>query len=217
MRDNPGMELRQASTADTSFATSMLAATMGDFGVHILGLGSREKMLSVIAAFFCQPGNRFSHDATQIAMEGGELAGLLLSFRGGEMNRRTVRLARPAFDAHGVFGISRMIWRAITMGEGVECRQDEYYIAHLAVHPNFRRKGIGRFLLDRAEEQMHVLKMQKLSLIVDQENEPAVTLYHSYGFEIMKSQSLPALQGHSGLHGYHRMVKTISPIKGSLR
>ncbi len=56
------------------------------------------------------------------------------------------------------------------------------YVSVLAVHPEWRRRGVGRALLAFAEEQAHALRRHWLGLATTVRNAPAVSLYESVGF-----------------------------------
>ena len=60
---------------------------------------------------------------------------------------------------------------------------DEGYIALIAVHPDYRRKGIGQALIDNACKIARELNLSFLSLEVRVSNIPAQKLYLSCGFE----------------------------------
>ena len=57
---------------------------------------------------------------------------------------------------------------------------DEGFIANVAVHPRFRRRGIGRLLVAAAIEQGEDL--YRLTLEVRTSNEAAIALYRALGF-----------------------------------
>jgi len=58
----------------------------------------------------------------------------------------------------------------------------EGYIANIAVHPGYRRKGIARTLLEHVKEYARQNSLSFLTLEVRPGNEPAVALYRSEGF-----------------------------------
>ncbi len=62
---------------------------------------------------------------------------------------------------------------------------DEIQMLNLAVHPDYRRQGLGRqlmtFLLAQAEEK----RVSKVLLEVRPSNQIAIALYHSLGFKIL--------------------------------
>ena len=60
---------------------------------------------------------------------------------------------------------------------------DEAEIAIIAVKRKFRRQGLGRYLLDEIRAWAGDRGITKIHLEVRSENEAAVHLYRSYGFE----------------------------------
>jgi ribosomal protein S18 acetylase RimI-like enzyme len=82
-----------------------------------------------------------------------------------------------AFSGYGAFVDDRLAGWLYLCG-----RQRAQYISLLAVHPEWRRRGIGRTLLNFAEEQARALKRQWLGLTAAVQNTPAVSLYESVGF-----------------------------------
>lgn len=56
------------------------------------------------------------------------------------------------------------------------------HIAQLAVHPECRRRGVGRALLDRATAVAANLEYSRMTLLVSASNSAAQTLYRSRGF-----------------------------------
>ena len=65
---------------------------------------------------------------------------------------------------------------------GMQVILDEGYITNVAVHPDFRRKGLARALLARLLEDAEKRELAFLTLEVRQSNLPAQTLYQSLGF-----------------------------------
>ncbi|NIV31009.1 MAG: ribosomal protein S18-alanine N-acetyltransferase [Anaerolineae bacterium] len=61
--------------------------------------------------------------------------------------------------------------------------QDEGHISTLAVHPDHRREGIGRSLLEVAFQALAKRGIDKVSLEVRESNEAAQHLYREYGFK----------------------------------
>lgn len=61
--------------------------------------------------------------------------------------------------------------------------QRYYLIANVAVHPDYRRRGIGRALTATAQEQVRRRRGKAAWLHVREENEAAVRLYLSLGFK----------------------------------
>jgi ribosomal-protein-alanine N-acetyltransferase len=60
---------------------------------------------------------------------------------------------------------------------------EELHIQNLAVHPDHRRRGLGRLLLGRALEEGATEMATKALLEVRRSNQAAQTLYRRFGFE----------------------------------
>ena len=61
--------------------------------------------------------------------------------------------------------------------------QQQAFVYDVAVAPAFRRRGIGRMLMERAEAHAREQKMGYITLMVDCRNAPARTLYEQLGYE----------------------------------
>ena len=61
---------------------------------------------------------------------------------------------------------------------------DELQITSIAVHPEYVRKGLGKFLLSELIKRSNSLRTNQILLEVKDTNEPAKALYKSMGFKI---------------------------------
>lgn len=61
--------------------------------------------------------------------------------------------------------------------------QQQAFVYDIAVAPQFRRRGIGRMLMERAEAYARKKRMAFITLMVDCRNEAARSLYARLGFE----------------------------------
>lgn len=59
---------------------------------------------------------------------------------------------------------------------------ESLHIANITVHPDFRRMGLGRYMIRFAKEKARELGMKAITLEVRKSNEPARRLYESEGF-----------------------------------
>ena len=60
------------------------------------------------------------------------------------------------------------------------------YIYHTAVHPDFRRKGVGRALVTQALAAVESLGIHKVSLVVFASNEEGNRFWQEQGFSVRK-------------------------------
>jgi putative acetyltransferase len=56
------------------------------------------------------------------------------------------------------------------------------YIHHLAIHPNQRRRGIGRRLVDRALDELARVQIDKCHIFVFRENSAAIAFWQRIGW-----------------------------------
>ncbi len=64
-----------------------------------------------------------------------------------------------------------------------------YLIANVAVHPDFRRRGIGRVLMERAMEAVVQKRGRAVLLQVRDDNAEAIRLYQSLAFKLVGTMS----------------------------
>ena len=67
---------------------------------------------------------------------------------------------------------------------GIWLMVDEAHITTFGVHPDHRRRGVGRRLLLRLAEMAIELGTARMTLEVRVSNEPAQALYRTFGFRI---------------------------------
>jgi ribosomal-protein-alanine N-acetyltransferase len=89
------------------------------------------------------------------------------------------RLARYVVARGGAEGDERIVGFA-----GVWLMVDEAHITTFAVHPDWRRQGVGRTILRRLLELAIELGARRMTLEVRTGNVAAQRLYGSFGFEV---------------------------------
>ena len=186
--------------------------TLYGFGVYQTGLGSAERGRRALAAYFSLPGNRFSYEYSYLACVDDEPAALLLAFPGerfGRLNRRTFWQMLRVYSLTEVVEFFR---RALILKDEEEVARDEFYVAHLAVRADFRRRGLGKLLLERASELALQNDLRKVSLLAELENTGAIALYERFGFTTVKTYTHPHQIPLTGSPGYVKMIKTL-PIE----
>lgn len=61
---------------------------------------------------------------------------------------------------------------------------DEGHITNVAVHPDYRRNGLGKRLIQGLILKSKILGLKALTLEVRRSNEPAISLYEGFGFRV---------------------------------
>ena len=62
---------------------------------------------------------------------------------------------------------------------------DEGHITTLAVHPKYRKKGVGTKIIEQLLSDAKIKNLKKLYLEVRQSNSPAQKIYKRWGFKIL--------------------------------
>lgn len=202
------MTIRPARLEDAPAAAFLLAETMGGFGTALFGLGERSRELRMLERLLCMKRSRLSHAYVHIEELEGKPAGLLLSYPGRDSLRRMLPLGWQLPLVYGLGGFLRLVTVALHMPLKTEVKSDEYLIAHLAVHPDFRRRGVGRSLMLYAESLARRSRLGKCALEVELGNLPARALYTSLGYQSVERVDLSHIPS-LGTPGYERMVKTL--------
>lgn len=122
---------------------------------------------------------------------------------------KSIRQNCSGFGTYVVYMI-RLIWRLRILFHYPKLKNDEMFIANLAVYDEFRGKGIGSRLLAVAEENANSNGYSKLSLFVEIDNEKAISLYQNQGFKIVSKKVFPKEYNKYHLYGLYKMVKSIS-------
>ena len=65
---------------------------------------------------------------------------------------------------------------------GMNCVLDEGYVDNVAVHPDFRRRGVGRMLIQALLQEGRGQNLAFITLEVRPSNTAAIALYQSLGF-----------------------------------
>ncbi len=81
------------------------------------------------------------------------------------------------------YRVARLGDRVVAFG-GIWLMVDEAHITTFGVHPDHRRRGVGRRLLLELAEAAIQLGSTRMTLEVRVSNEPAQALYRSFGFAV---------------------------------
>lgn len=200
---------RKARPEDVDASVELIAATMAEFGVMTMGLGSRELELKALRHWFLKTGNRFSREFCTLAEVEGETAGLLLTLRGDRLEHLERTLAEGILKVYNPLQMLRMLWRLMVLGRTEEANKDEFLVSHVAVAPDYRRRGIATALLQRAEKEAKDEGFTKLVLEVEIGNINAIHVYERFGFATVLTTRFKRREKILGCPGYYKMLKGI--------
>ncbi len=204
------LEFRPADPTDYAHGTELIMLTLRDFGDHFFGFGSHEKAMQVLERLFVLPRNRFSYQHAVLACAAGQVVGLLALFDARSMRRSWLATGLQLFRVYSLAEIFSFVQLLLNYQNEEIVYADEYYIAHLAVFPQYQRRGYGQQLMDYTGERASSLGLYKLSLLTELENQAAINLYHQAGFSIVETIMYPEKMHYLGSQGSLRMVKKLT-------
>ncbi|MFN3821301.1 MAG: GNAT family N-acetyltransferase, partial [bacterium] len=85
----------------------------------------------------------------------------------------------------GLYDGERLVGYIIATYER-EWGENDLHIVNLSVDPEYRRRGVARFLLEQMLAYAHQLKVGRVYLEVRVNNQPAIELYRKCGFVITR-------------------------------
>lgn len=184
--------IRQAVKADAEQIMPLLHSAIGSIASSLAGTDNEQEALEILKDFYLSSGNRISFENIIVDEREGRIAGMLVAYHGSEAEA----LDRPFLER-----ISREQGiRDYTIER--EAGEDEYYLDAVAVHEDFQGRGIAKGLMSAFESKARALGHHKVSLIVEENNERAHSIYVKQGY------------GHAGEltvygHRYLRMTKSV--------
>ena len=204
------LAFRAAQSHESAQGADLIMLTLREFGTHFFGFGSHPRAMRVLEQLFMQPGSRFSHQHALFGIrEDGHIAGLLMPFTKRSMRRTWLATALDLIRIYNPAEMLTFIQRLLQYRSEERISQDELYIAHLAVDPHHQRSGYGQQLLSHAAYLAQSQGLSKLSLLTEIENQPAINLYHKFGFIITETIPYPPDLHYLGSKASLRMVKNL--------
>ena len=146
------------------------------------------------------------HDPTGSG-RGGRIIGTLLiepMFYTSQENRAFEHLAVREL------GLLRMLWGSFLLWLVTHRPQPgEGYISDLGVAPDCQGEGVGRLLLEHAEEWARGRERDRLTLWVAGSNERALHLYENFGFQRTRTRNSMLTRLTFGIRRWYFMEKPL--------
>jgi ribosomal protein S18 acetylase RimI-like enzyme len=145
--------------------------------------GGERRALAMLRAVYPRPAHAASYELCRVAVAGEEIVGVLAGFpvlEADRLARRFVALTLPRLPPWRWPWTFRHLRAAGTLAPRPP--GTAFYVDALAVHPDWRRRGVARRLLADAEAQAARAGLRGLALDTGLSNAPARALYTAYGF-----------------------------------
>ncbi|MGW7977148.1 N-acetyltransferase [Staphylococcus xylosus] len=153
-----------------------------------------------------QPSNRFSYQNTMVAMVNEQPAGAISCLPYSELQQQTfttvwqiAKIQKSQLIPQFLHAFKDII-ALIRLDEG---NTDEYHVSMLATLSQFRGMGVGRALLEYAEQLALHKGYTKISLTVEVENTTAQHLYAKQGYKVIGQSG----NNHAQVYKMRKMIK----------
>ncbi|SNQ60250.1 GNAT family N-acetyltransferase [Candidatus Methanoperedens nitratireducens] len=92
------------------------------------------------------------------------------------------------------------------MGIKSQTHESTYFLWKIGVSPSMQGKGIGRLLLERAENKVRDIGLKRIEVTIDPENTPSKKLFESMGFNniSLKEGVTVKVNGNIAVKDYYR-------------
>ncbi|WP_214703851.1 MULTISPECIES: GNAT family N-acetyltransferase [unclassified Exiguobacterium] len=165
------MNIRQATKQDSKQIAPLMYQAIHEIAYTLTASKNTSEVLEGLAGWVEHPKNRLSHKNIWVADVEGEVAGIIISYRGDEAEE----LDRPIREWLKARGSEEEL--------DVETEGHVQYIDSLAVAEAFGGQGIGTKLIEHICTVAEEHRVPAVTLNVDQENVAAHRLYTRLGFQ----------------------------------
>lgn len=152
---------------------------------------NKTKALIKLKKLIKKESNYFGHKNIYVVEDNNKIVGLLIGYAGGEIDKnKEILIYITTFYPLFLFKIvifEKLLIRRIVI---IDPKPDDFYISNICVNENYRNKGVGTFLIEKACEIAKNKNCSKLILGVFFENKNAVNFYKEKGFETYNQKTI---------------------------
>ena len=130
----------------------------------------------------CSETDNFSYRNATVAIDGNDIAAMLLAYRLPDM-----------VDLAELEDLPEFIKPMVELEHQVP---GSYYLNMLAAYPQYRNRGLGTLLIEESRQLAIEADCDQLSLEVFDENVAALRLYKRLGFEVIDSREVVPHESH---------------------
>ena len=142
------------------------------------GCGTEEEMKATLNHLLRIKENRFSLDNILVARKDNQLVGILLFLEGKDIDMLTSKSESAVIAMQkSIINKIKFMWYILE-----NWLEDEFYIANLAIKPEFRKHGYSKIMIKEANKIAKQKGYKKLSLLAN--NDKLVKFYETVGFQV---------------------------------
>jgi ribosomal protein S18 acetylase RimI-like enzyme len=204
------LSIREATVADVDWATALVFAAGPGVFSYIFALKPEEAQ-DVLRQAFVVPDHAFSYEHTQVIEVDQQPVGLMLGYPGRVKRHAEARV--QAVMAH-ILPLQRVPRILVHLADMTRIKQDvaadAYYVLSLSILPDWRRKGLGKALLQDTEALAQESDCRSLSFDVTYNNLHGKRWLTHQGYEITCSKTSDRFERLTDAGGLHRMERSLS-------
>jgi ribosomal protein S18 acetylase RimI-like enzyme len=183
---------RPAAAADAPDIAALVLLSAETFLPAVFG----QRIVDVVRGLAAGRGTLFSHIHCTIALLEGRTAAMLLGYTAREKAAEDPATGWGLFRGLGP-GVIGRLGRLLRLQASIgKLGRDEFYVSNVAVYPDFRGRGAGTLLLERAEKRARAAGSAAIVLDVETDNLPAIRLYQRRGYVVQWRTAPLGAEGH---------------------
>lgn len=192
--------LRDASESDAPIIAELVYVTEDD-PEHEWGEGSKEEILQRIISLINTDGSRYYYKNIKVAELEGKPCGAIILLNSDDILKLDIKTSGKLFiSIKGFIRKIKFIKDFILSLRLDECDEHELYIANIATSKDMRGRGIGKALMELADEMAKKEGYAKCSLLA--KDESLIRFYSKFNYKFERVENYFS-------HNLYRMVKAV--------
>lgn len=180
--------IEKAEAKDFKECIRLIKFALSDLTFVLSGVDSEDEASGILETFFRGTDNRLSHQNCYIYKKDGKIAAAMIVYEGAKGESLDKKLNQNLANLGHKYRVQK------------ECDECDFYIDSIAVSEEFRHQGIASELINFAYNLAKSRNLP-LSLLADEDNKPAISLYKKLGFGVKDERLLYD-------HKYFYMIKS---------
>jgi len=166
--------IRKAKQKEMSELYPFVFKILSDMELPVLDEINEELLEEIIVDAMHSPHYRYGYEHAWVCERNGQIAGAFFGYPGEW---------EPLIDGPLQASMLKFDYPMKPAPKENETLPGEWYFDTLVTHPNFRRQGVGREMIDAAYEIAKEAGHETIALNCDIDNKAAYHLYKNSGFE----------------------------------